>query len=95
MIKVILFFLLFIIPLNNIDASEVKLQEIFKGLQSPWSLSFIDNENVILTEKSGNLLHINLIEKKIKKIKHNLDILEDGQGGLLDVLYKDQNIYVS
>ena len=95
MIKVILFFLLFIIPLNNIDASEVKLQEIFKGLQSPWSLSFIDNENVILTEKSGNLLHINLIEKKIKKINHNLDILEDGQGGLLDVLYKDQNIYVS
>ena len=69
MIKVILFFLLFIIPLNNIDASEVKLQEIFKGLQSPWSLSFIDNENVILTEKSGNLLHINLIEKKNKKDK--------------------------
>ena len=95
MTKIINFFLIFLFFFNNLYANELKLEEVFKGLDKPWSLSFIDNENIILTEKSGNLLHLNLIEKKIKKIKHNLDILEDGQGGLLDVLYKDQNIYVS
>ena len=93
--KVILSLLLFLFYSNNLNANEPKLEEVVNGLVSPWSLSFINNENIILTEKSGNLLHLNLIEKKLKKIKHNLDVLEDGQGGLLDVLYKDQYIYVS
>ena len=95
MTKVILSLLLFLFYSNNLNANEPKLEEVVNGLDSPWSLSFINNENIILTEKSGNLLYLNLIEKKLKKIKHNLDILEDGQGGLLDVLYKDQYIYVS
>ena len=32
---------------------------------------------------------------KIDKLKHNLNIIEDGQGGLLEVLYKNQEIFVS
>ena len=28
-------------------------------------------------------------------IKHNLNLLEYGQGGLLDVLYKDGQVYIS
>ena len=38
---------------------------------------------------------INLNDKKIKKLKHNLKILEDGQGGLLEVLYFNKQIFVS
>tara|TARA_B110001452_G_scaffold257616_1_gene251992 strand:+ start:676 stop:1743 length:1068 start_codon:yes stop_codon:yes gene_type:complete len=95
MIKVIIFFLIFIFNFKILDAYEIKFEEILKGLNGPWGFSFINNENIILTEKSGNLLYLNLIEQKIVKIKHNLNILEDGQGGLLDVLYKDENIYVS
>ena len=95
MIKVIYFFLMILFCFKSLNANELKFDIVAKGLDSPWSLSFIDNENIIITEKSGNLLHLNLTKKKLKKIKHNLNILEDGQGGLLDVLYKDQNIYVS
>ena len=29
----------------------IKFQKIFEDLNKPWSLSFIDNENVIITEK--------------------------------------------
>ena len=76
-------------------ASEIKLTKIFDGLNKPWSLSFIDENNVLVTEKSGNLLIINLKDKTKSVIKHNLSILEDGQGGLLDVLYHNQNVYVS
>ena len=36
----------------------------------------------MVTEKSGNILLIDL-NTKTKKIKHNLQILEDGQGGCL------------
>ena len=31
----------------------------------------------------------------MKKFEHNLDVLEDGQGGLLDILYKDNIVFVS
>jgi len=31
----------------------------------------------------------------VKSIKHNLSILDNGQGGLLDVLYKNGRVYVS
>ena len=33
---------------------------------------------------------VNLEDKKIKRLNHNLKILEDGQGGLLEVLYHEK-----
>ena len=95
MIKVIFFILIFLVNFKSIEAFEPKFEELHKGFNKPWSLSFVDKQNIILTEKSGNLLYLNIIDKKIKNIKHNLNILEDGQGGLLDIIYKDQNVYVS
>ena len=71
------------------------MEKIISGLKKPWSLSFIDENKIILTEKSGKLSILNLNTKKIKKINHNLSILEDGQGGLLDVLYNDGEIFIS
>ena len=38
---------------------------------------------------------VNLEDKKIKRVNHNLKILEDGQGGLLEVLYYEEKVYVS
>jgi quinoprotein glucose dehydrogenase len=75
MIKIISFFLLFILSFKGLQGSEPKLVELFKNLDKPWSLSFINNDNIILTEKSGKLVHLDLIKKKRKKIKHNLNIL--------------------
>ena len=90
--KLLVIFLFFF---TNLQANNFKLEKIIKEFNSPWSLSFIDGKNLLITEKSGNIKLINLKEKKIKKINHNLKILEDGQGGLLDILYKDEIIYVS
>ena len=64
---------------------------------TPWinlGLSFIDEENIIFTE-SGKLYTLNLKNKKIFEIKHNLSVLEVGQGGLLDVLYDERKVYIS
>jgi aldose sugar dehydrogenase len=95
MIKIILFFLIYFIQFFNLNSEEPKLEEIIKGLNNPWSLSFMNDKNVLITEKSGNLLKINLSTKKIEKFNHNLNILEDGQGGLLEVLYNNDQIFVS
>ena len=86
----IFFFLSF-----NLYAQEIKLEKIVDSFDKPWSLSFIDEENIIITEKSGKLYTFNLKNKKISEIKHNLSVLEVGQGGLLDVLYHEQEVYIS
>tara|TARA_B100001057_G_scaffold407754_1_gene421741 strand:- start:50 stop:1114 length:1065 start_codon:yes stop_codon:yes gene_type:complete len=91
--KLIIF--LFLFTYTNLYSSEIKFEQISNDLNKPWSLSFIDNKNVIITEKSGKLFTLNLKNKKKSEIKHNLLVLEDGQGGLLDVLYHEGEIYVS
>ena len=93
--KLLLIFNLFFILYTNLNSSEPKLEEIFKGLDKPWSLSFLNEQNIIITEKNGNFVKLNLISREIQKLKHNLNVYEDGQGGLLDVLYNEGIIYAS
>ena len=56
-------------------------------MNSPWSITFIKKNQLLITEKSGNLILADLKNQKLKKINHNLKVLVDGQGGLLEVLY--------
>jgi len=93
--KKIIIFILFFFTSINLYASELKFEKIIDNLNNPWSLSFIDNENIIFTEKSGKLFSFNLKNKNINELNHNLDVREHGQGGLLDVLYKDKDVYIS
>ena len=93
--KKIIFFLLFYLSSKHLYASNIKFEKIIHGLNSPWSLSFIHNEKIIFTEKSGKLYTFNLKNKKISEIEHNLNVLDYGQGGLLDVLYEEQDVYIS
>ncbi len=92
MIKIIIILSIFC---TQVYADSFKLEKLIDGLNKPWSLSFINKENVLVTEKSGDINLVNLNKKKVEKIEHNLDVLEDGQGGLLDILYKDNIVFVS
>ena len=57
----IIIFLLFSSPLF---AEDFKLEKILSGFDKPWSLSFIDTNKIIVTEKSGNIKLVSLLEKK-------------------------------
>ena len=92
MIKIIIILSIFC---SQVYADSFKLEKLVDGFNKPWSLSFINKENVLVTEKSGDINFVNLNKKKIEKTEHNLDVLEDGQGGLLDILYKDNIVFVS
>ena len=93
--KVLIVFSIIFHISTNVYAQEFKLEKIVDGLDEPWSLSFIDKENMLITEKPGKLYSFNLKNKKLIEVKHDLKLLEYGQGGLLDVLFKDQDVYVS
>ena len=90
--KVLIVFSIIFHISTNVYAQEFKLEKIVDGLDEPWSLSFIDKENMLITEKPGKLYSFNLKNKKLIEIKHDLKLLEYGQGGLLDVLFKEQDV---
>ena len=48
-----LFIILFFLKFSILNSSEIKLEKIVDGLDKPWSLSFINQENIVFTEKSG------------------------------------------
>ena len=58
---------LFLFTFSNLYSSEIKFEKIFDDLNKPWSLSFINKENVIITEKTGRLLILNLKNKNIMR----------------------------
>ena len=86
---------IFLLLFTNLSADDFKLEKIMEGFDRPWSLTFIDNQNLLVTEKPGNIKFVDFKEKKIKDINHNLKVLEDGQGGLLDILHNDNIVFVS
>ena len=92
--KIFLFLIIILIQTLNLKAEDFKLNQIISGLDTPWSLTFKNQNEILITEKSGQIILVNLKDNKKKKINHNLKILEDGQGGLLEILYHKNLIFV-
>jgi len=93
--KIYYLLIIFIFNFSIAIAEDFKLIKITDNLKSPWSLSFINQNEALITEKSGNIIHINIQKIELQNIKHNLKVLDYGQGGLLDILFKDKNVYIS
>ncbi|MBL6799922.1 MAG: PQQ-dependent sugar dehydrogenase [Candidatus Pelagibacter bacterium] len=87
----IIFFLLFT---SNGYSNNYKFTKII-DLDEPWGSSFINNEEIIITEKKGKIKIVNFISKEVTEVKHNLNFLEAGQGGLLDIIYQDNTLWIS
>ena len=90
----IIFILLFFVFPNIANAENLNFTKIV-DLKSPWGSTFIDKNNILITEKSGSIKLVNIKNKNINIITHNLNFLEHGQGGLLDILFKNNFIYIS
>ena len=85
---------LLLISINISLAENLNIKKIV-NLNNPWGSTFINNKELLITEKSGKIKLLNLNTKEISEVTHNLNYLEHGQGGLLDILYKDDFIYIS
>ena len=92
--KILISCFLLILLISNGNSFEIKLSKIV-DLENPWGSTFINNDELLVTEKYGSIKLINLKNKKVTSINHNINFLVDGQGGLLDILYKDKFVYVS
>ena len=79
---------------TNVFAENLKFTKII-NLDKPWGSSFINDNEIIVTEKSGKIKIINIKNSNITKVEHNLNFLDTGQGGLLDIVYKDNYLWIS
>ena len=92
--KILINFLIIFFISINLNASDFTLKKI-TNLNEPWGSTFLNNNELLITEKSGKILIVNLKDKKSKIISNNLKVLEYGQGGLLDIIVRDNIVWVS
>jgi len=81
-------------------AADYGIKAVAKGLEYPWSLAFLPNGEMLVTERAGRLRMIRngeLIEYSVNGVP---DVYVRGQGGLFDVLvdpdfHTNERIYLS
>jgi aldose sugar dehydrogenase len=59
-------------------------ETILEGLKRPWSIAFLSEEEVLISEKEGDLVKFNLTKKEKIKIEGFPTDLEDSLGGFGD-----------
>lgn len=67
------------------DPSEVPFtaELLIDGLQIPWGMAFLPDGGMLVTEKSGEIIHFK--DGKKTGIKNVPEVYQRGQGGLLDI----------
>jgi len=89
------FLLIFFLFFSSVSYSDdYSLTQVTK-LDEPWGSTFIGNDEIIVTEKDGKIKIVNINSKNTFEVKHNLNFLNVGQGGLLDIIYQDNYLWVS
>ena len=79
---------------GNAYAENLKFTKII-NLDKPWGSSFINKDELIITEKNGKIKIVNINSGEVLEVDHNLTFLKVGQGGLLDILHKDNFLWIS
>ena len=62
-----------------------RVEVVASDFDRPWSIAWINRTEVLITERSGQLIHFNLTSNQRKTIKNVPSVTAIGQGGLLDV----------
>ena len=70
--------------LNHAYASTTA-ELVAEGFDLPWSLTFLDKETILISERAGAIKTLNLHTKQTKSIDGVWELAFGGQGGLLDI----------
>ena len=78
----------------------VDVQTMVKGLEHPWSLAFLPDKRMLVTERPGRLRVVGVDGRVSEPLAGVPQVYASGQGGLLDVVLsptfdKDRLVYLS
>ena len=67
------------------EGMDLKVEEVISGLGIPWGMTFISSNKLLVTERSGSVILIEIDTLKRTQIENTPIVLNGGQGGMLDV----------
>lgn len=70
-----------------------QLERVGPKIAHPWGISFIDDENIVVTARGGRMHRINITTGASQEITGLPEIFARKQGGLLDVLAEGDWLY--
>ncbi|NJW51589.1 PQQ-dependent sugar dehydrogenase [Salinimicrobium oceani] len=71
------------IPEEQLTTAEYEFEVVVPDLQIAWGLDFLPDGSMLITEKSGELIHYK--DEKKQQVKASPEVYNRGQGGFLDV----------
>ncbi|MBB1489237.1 PQQ-dependent sugar dehydrogenase [Oceanospirillum sediminis] len=67
------------------------VEKVWAGLEVPWAIQFIDTDRLLVTERQGRLVLLDLKNKQQHYVSGLPEIVASGQGGLLDLYLYSEN----
>ncbi|WP_165311150.1 PQQ-dependent sugar dehydrogenase [Vibrio ziniensis] len=92
--KNILLLMLCVVSISAL--AQYRVEKVMEGLRVPWSISFINETKVLVTERNGKILIVDLENNTKQDLLKISDVAAQGQGGLLDIAlspYDRQTFY--
>ncbi len=72
-------------PMLSADSSGYRVEQVAKGLGIPWGLAFLNDNDLIITEREGGAKILSLRSGHLAPLSGLPRVYARGQGGLLDV----------
>ena len=67
------------------EGMNLEVEQVADDLGIPWGMVFLSPNKLLVTERSGSILILDLKKHRKTKLKNTPDVMVDGQGGMLDV----------
>ena len=90
--KISLFLLLL---LFSFKTQALVLEKTPISLDAPWGLTWITNDKLLITQKSGEIYLIDTNNLTQLEINHDIPSFQFGQGGLLDITSEENMVWVT
>ncbi|WP_395211947.1 PQQ-dependent sugar dehydrogenase [Vibrio furnissii] len=71
--------------LCSFNAAAWEAEKVMSGLLVPWGMSFVSNDQLLVTERNGDIVLLDLKTQTKTSLLHVASVAANGQGGLLDV----------
>lgn len=71
--------------LCSFNAAAWEAEKVMSGLLVPWGMSFVSNDQLLVTERNGDIVLVDLKTQTKTSLLHVASVAANGQGGLLDV----------
>ena len=88
-------FLLFLTFVFSFSAHAITLEKTKINLDAPWGMTWLDEKHLLITQKSGEIFMVNTQDYSQIPIKHKIPSVQYGQGGMLDIISEENNVWVT